>query len=167
MIGPTAKPDLKPGDHHIIVNDISETMKCYKHDGTLLWEEHCLARGQGADTTWNSPHTDTPPGLYKLGQIYNDIDRVGKNPAHDRTLRAYGWVTIDMVSLDHHEEQAGRAGICMHGGGSGDGWPGAWAPRQHLLPTFGCVRAYNEVVHDKVLPLMKEGTVYVSVYQEG
>jgi len=30
----------------------------------------CLARGQGADNDWSRSSTDTPPGLYKLGQLY-------------------------------------------------------------------------------------------------
>jgi hypothetical protein len=55
----------------------------------------------------------------------------------------------------------------MHGGGSACGWPGAWAPKQKLFSTHGCVRMYNQDLKDKVLPLTKTGTVYVSVFQEG
>ena len=170
MIGPTKKPQdfgFKDGDTHLIVNDITEVMTAYDFHGNKRWEIPCLARGQGSDTDWKHPRTDTPPGLYKLGAVYDDYGKVGLHAACDRTHLAYGWCSFDMVSLDHHEEDAGRAGIMMHGGGSGCGWPGAWAPKQHLVPTFGCVRAYNSDLRDKILPLTKKGTVFVSVFQEG
>ena len=75
MIGPTKKPQdfgFKDGDTHLIVNDITEVMTAYASDGTKLWEIPCLARGQGSDTDWKHPRTDTPPGLYKLGTVYDD-----------------------------------------------------------------------------------------------
>jgi hypothetical protein len=82
-------------------------------------------------------------------------------------MMSYGWQSYDMVSLDGNEERSGRAGIMLHGGGTGNGWPGAWAARQHLLPTLRCVRIYNIDLRDKVQPLWDQGTVFVSVYQEG
>jgi hypothetical protein len=43
------------------------------------------------------------------------------------------------------------------------GWPGAWAPNQKLMPTYGCCRAHNIDLRDKVLPLTKQGTsIYIS-----
>lgn len=51
-------------------------------------------------------------------------------------------------------------------GGSACGWPGAWAPQQKLFPTRGCARLHNVDLRDKVLPLTKAGTVFVSVFQE-
>jgi len=89
------------------------------------------------------------------------------------------------VELEQQEIKVGRAGIMLHGGGSGCGWPGAWAakqavPRQPpwptanfivagqqpLLPTLGCIRLHNVDLRDKVLPLYETGTVYVGVFQE-
>ena len=55
----------------------------------------------------------------------------------------------------------------IHGGGSACGWPGAWNPLQTLYFTHGCVRLHNQDLRDKVLPLTKQGTLFVSVYQDG
>ena len=169
MIGPNKKPQdfgFKAGDSHIVVNDISETAKAYSFDGKLLWEIPALARGQGTDIEFRYVKTDTPPGLYKIGQIYKDYEQVGANPAYDRTLAAYGWYSFDMVELEDQESRYGRAGIMLHGGGSAAGWPMAWAPNQPLFSTHGCIRLKNIDLKDKVLPLTKTGTVYISVYQE-
>jgi hypothetical protein len=170
MIGPTKRPQqfgFKKGGSHLIVNDASETMKAFSFEGKLLWEIPCLARGQYSDFEWKIQRSDTPPGLYKLGTIYKDYERVGDKPAYDRTLMSYGWYSFDMVELENQEAGNGRAGIMLHGGGSACGWPGAWAPRQALFPTHGCVRCHNIDLRDKVLPLTQTGTVYCSVFQEG
>ncbi len=169
MIGPTKRPQdfgFKQGDSHIVVNDISETAKAYSFDGRLLWEVPALARGQGSDIEFRPVRTDTPPGIYKLGKIYRDYERVGANPAFDRTLAAYGWYSFDMVELENQVSRWGRSGIMLHGGGSNAGWPGAWAPNQPLFATHGCVRFRNIDLRDKVLPLTRTGTVYISVFQE-
>lgn len=170
MIGPKKRPQdfgFKKGDSHLIVNDAIETMKAFSFEGKLLWEIPCLARGQYSDFEWKIKNSDTPPGAYKIGTIYKDYERVGDKPAYDRTLMAYGWYSFDMVELENQEAGHGRAGIMVHGGGSANGWPGAWAPRQPLVPTHGCVRCHNIDLHDKILPLTKQGTVYISVFQEG
>ncbi|MGB5241483.1 MAG: L,D-transpeptidase, partial [Prochlorococcaceae cyanobacterium] len=82
------------------------------------------------------------------------------------TALSFGWFSFDMVELENQEAKFGRAGVMLHGGGSGCGWPGAWAAKQHLLPTHGCVRLRNIDLRDKVLPLYRQGTVYVGVFQE-
>lgn len=169
IVGPKKRPQdfgFKKGDSHLIVNDIVETMKAFSSEGRLLWEIPCLARGQYSDFEWKIKNSDTPPGLYKLGTVYCDYDLNGNNPKYDRTLMAYGWYTFDMIELENQEAGNGRAGICLHGGGSGHGWPGAWAPNQPLVPTYGCVRCHNIHLRDKILPLTKQGTVFVSVFQE-
>lgn len=170
MIGPKKRPQdfgFKKGDSHLIVNDLVETMKAFSFEGKLLWEIPCLARGQYSDFEWKIKNSDTPPGLYKIGTIYKDYEKAGDKPAYDRTLMAYGWYSFDMVELENQEAKHGRAGIMLHGGGSANGWPGAWAPNQPLVPTHGCCRARNIDLRDKVLPLTKQGTVYISVFQEG
>jgi hypothetical protein len=170
MIGPKKKPQdfgFKSGDTHIIVNDISQTAKAYDFTGKLLWELPALARGQGSDFEFKLTNTDTPPGLYKIGTIYKDYEKVGTNPSYDRTLMAYGWYSFDLVELEGQEAKYGRGGIMIHGGGSACGWPGAWAPMQRLFSTHGCVRMHNQHLKDHLLPLTKKGTVFVSVYQEG
>jgi hypothetical protein len=170
MVGPSKRPQdfgFKKGDSHLIVNDASETMKAFSFEGKLLWTVPCLARGQYSDSEWKVQRSDTPVGLYKLGTIYKDYDKLGSKPAYDRTLMAFGWYTFDMVELENQEAKHGRAGIALHGGGSALGWPGAWVPNQALTSTYGCVRAKNIDLRDKVLPLTKAGTVFISIFQEG
>ena len=170
MIGPKKKPQdfgFKPGDHHLIVNDVTEKATAWSFDGKKLWELPCLARGQGSDYEFKLRNTDTPPGLYRVGTVYKDYEQVGSNPRYDRTLMAYGWYSFDLVELEDQERKHGRAGIMVHGGGSACGWPGAWAPLQKLFATHGCVRMHNQHLRDHLLPLTRLGTVYVSVFQEG
>lgn len=166
MVGPAIKAPVKPGDSYLLVNDRDQDIEAYDHTGKLLWKAPCLARGQGADNDWRSKNSDTPPGLYKIGQIYRDYERVGHNPPFDATLRSYGWYSFDMIELENQEAKHGRAGIMLHGGGTACGWPGAWAPKQPLHPTHGCVRMHNVDLRDKVLPLTRKGTVYIGVHQE-
>jgi hypothetical protein len=170
MIGPKKRPQdfgFKPGDSHLIVNDAVETMKAFSYEGKLLWEIPCLARGQYSDFEWKITNSDTPVGVYVFGEVYKDYERVGDKPAYDRTLMAYGWYTFDMIDLEGQERNNGRAGIACHGGGSANGWPGAWAPNQPLVPTHGCIRLKNVDLRDKILPLYKKGKIFCSVFQEG
>lgn len=171
MIGPKTKPhDYSPEGEwsHLIVNDISELMTAYDRTGLKLWQIPCLARGQGGEMDWFHQGTDTPPAIYKLGKLYDDISVIGERPnyCNDQML-AYGWQSYELICLDGSVEKIPRLGLMLHGGGSGNGWPGAWAPRQHLLPTLGCIRIYNADLRDKIQPLYDKGTVFVSVFQEG
>jgi hypothetical protein len=169
MIGPKKKPQdfgFKNGDTHLIVNDVTEKVKAFSFDGKLLWELPALARGQGSDIEFKLRNTDTPPGLYKIGTIYKDYEK-DPTPPYSRDVMAFGWYSFDLVELEGQEAKYGRGGIMIHGGGSACGWPGAWAPKQKLFSTHGCVRMHNQDLRDKVLPLTKTGTVYVSVFQEG
>jgi hypothetical protein len=170
MIGPKKKPQqfgFKKGDSHLIVNDISETMKAFNFEGEFLWEIPCLARGQYSDNEFKLQNSDTPPGVYKIGAIYKDYEAKGDKPAYDRTLMSFGWYSFDLVDLEGQETGIGRAGLMVHGGGSACGWPGAWAPKQQLFPTHGCIRCHNVDLRDKILPLSKQGTIFISVFQEG
>ena len=170
LVGPKKRPQdfgFKAGDSHLIVNDASEKMKAFSFEGKLLWEVPCLARGQYSDYEWTIQRSDCPPGLYKFGQLYNDYALYGSTASYNRTLMAYGWAFYDMIDLEGQETGIGRAGIGLHGGGSALGWPGAWAPNQPLVATYGCCRARNKDLIEKVLPLYKQGTVFCSVYQEG
>jgi lipoprotein-anchoring transpeptidase ErfK/SrfK len=168
-VGPKKTPHdfgFKAGDTHIIVNDITETAQAFDFTGKRLWQTKALARGQGAETEWRYRNTDTPPGVYRVGDIYKDYEKVGANPKFDRTLMSYGWYSLDLIDLEGQESRYGRAGIMIHGGGSACGWPGAWAPMQKLFPTHGCIRMHNVDLRDKLLPLTKFGKIFVSVYQE-
>jgi hypothetical protein len=169
LIGPKRRPDLKPGDHHLVVDDKAETVVAFDHKGQRLWGVAALARGQSGETDWRSRGSDTPPGLYKIGTIYRDYEA---DPSKTFTVarRAYGWYSFDLIGLEGQEgpgSQDGRDGIMLHGGGSACGWPGAWLPLQPLYPTLGCIRMHNRDLRDLLLPLAELGTVYVSVWQEG
>jgi hypothetical protein len=165
MVGPKIKAPVKPGDSYLLVNDRDEDMEAYDHTGNLLWKVPCLARGQGRDNEWRKRNTDTPPGLYRLGKVYADY---GQNPTplHSDTAQAYGWYSFDMEELEGQESRNNRAGIMLHGGGTACGWPGAWYPSQKLYPTLGCIRLRNIDLRDKVLPLYRQGIVFVGVFQE-
>lgn len=164
MVGPKRPAPVKPGDSYLLVNDRDQDMEAYDHTGKFLWRINCLARGVGGPG-WRNRNGDTPPGLYKIGAIYKDYERNTSPPCSD-TAEAYGWYSFDLEELEGQEAVNGRAGIMVHGGGSACGWPGAWAPRQELHATLGCVRCHNEDLRDKILPLTKQGTVYVGVFQE-
>lgn len=162
LTGPTKTPKdfgFKDGDYHLVVNDASETMKCFNSKGEKLWEIPALAKGaNGPD--WRLNGADTPPGLYRIGQIYNDLE-TGQH------LPSYGWITFDLITLSDGEDAVGRSGICIHGGGSALGWDGSWLPYQQLLPTMGCIRLKNQDLKDRILPLCKgNNTVFVSVWQD-
>jgi GH24 family phage-related lysozyme (muramidase) len=170
MVGPKMKPDLKPGDHHMIANDINELLTAWTHDGKRLWRIPCLCRGQGGEAEWNRPGTDTPPGLYRINVngIYRDYDQ---DPTAKFTpdRRAYGWYSLDLEGLEGQEGPTSRPyrdGIMIHGGGSACGWPGAWNPRQELHPTQGCIRLHNQDIRERILPLLGLGTIWISVLQE-
>jgi hypothetical protein len=168
MVGPKKRPDIRPGDHHLIVNDVNETCTAYSHDGRQLWRVPCLARGQGKEAEWEQTGSDTPPGLYLCGKVYRDYDQ---DPTARFTpdRRAYGWYSIDLEGQEGQEgpnSRPYRDGIMIHGGGKACGWPGAWAPRQALHSTLGCIRMHNQDIRDRVLPLLAMGRVWVSVLQE-
>ena len=139
MQGPKTHPDahgFNPEDFHLIANDASEKIKCYDYNGNLLWELPCLCRGQYQDNYFGKSG-DTPPGLYKLGTVYRDYEGAGDNAAYSRDRMSYGWYSFDMVELERQEASRGRAGIMIHGGGSGCGWPHAWDKHQTLYPYPG------------------------------
>lgn len=168
MAGPRKTPTLKPGDHHLIADDRTQTLTAYTHEGKRLWAIPCLCRGQGKETDWKTTNSDTPPGLYKIGRVYRDYE---EDPSARFTAerRSFGWYSFD---LEGHEGQEGpsarpyRDGIMIHGGGTACGWPGAWAPRQTLYSTNGCIRCHNVDLRERILPLLGLGTVWVSVLQE-
>jgi hypothetical protein len=95
MAGPQKPAPVKPGDSYLLVNDRDEDMEAYDHSGQFLWKLPCLARGQGADTDWSHTNTDTPPGLYRLGQLYADYEQNPSSPCSD-TAMAYGWYSFDL-----------------------------------------------------------------------
>lgn len=167
LIGPAMKAPMQNGDTYLLVNDSDQDAEAYDRSGTLLWKVPALARGLGRDNQWTINSSDTPPGLYKLGQLYRDYDATGgKTPVFSTSAMAYGWYSFDMIELEQQEANNGRSGIMVHGGGSACGWPAAWGPLQPLYPTRGCIRMHNQHLRDLLLPRYETGTVYVGVFQE-
>jgi hypothetical protein len=168
MVGPKKQPPLKPGDHHLLADDRLKTLTAYTHDGKRLWSVPCLCRGQAGESEWTVTNSDTPPGLYLVGQVYRDYEQ-DPSATFSADRRAYGWYSFDLLGQEGQEgpgSRYGRDGIMIHGGGTACGWPGAWAPRQALHPTLGCIRMHNVDLRDRVLPLLGMGRIWVSVMQE-
>jgi len=163
LTGPKMRAPMKPGDTYLLINDRDEDAEAYDHTGKFLWKVPCLARGQGSN--WRARNNDTPPGLYKLGKVYADYEEDPSATYSDERM-AYGWFSFDMIELEGQARKVGRAGIMLHGGGSANGWPGAWEPKQRLVFTHGCPRMHNIELRDRVLPLYRQGTVYVGVHQD-
>jgi hypothetical protein len=169
ILGRTKKryaPKMIAGDFHLIVTDDeslpTSRMECRDYKGNYLWEKKCLARGQVAD--WGLYSGDTPTGLYEIGQLWLADS---KDAA---TCKPYGITCFDLVSIDDGENIVGRAGICLHGGGSALGYPGCNNDYQTLVPTFGCIRMHNADLRETIAPLVDKATrtqnkVFVSVYQ--
>jgi hypothetical protein len=168
LVGPKKRPDLKPGDHHLVMDDRAETIAAFDHRGQQVWKVAALARGQSTETDWRSRSSDTPPGLYRVGAIYRDYE-ADPTTTFSIDRRSYGWFSFDLEGMEGQEgpgSRDGRDGIMIHGGGTACGWPGAWLPLQPLYPTLGCIRMHNKDLRDRVLPLTQMGAVYVSVWQE-
>lgn len=168
MVGPKKRPDLKPGDYHIIANDINEKMTAFTHDGKKLWDVPCLCRGQGTEAEWSRTGEDTPPGLYLVDKVYRDYEE-DPSETFSGYRQAYGWYSFDLIGQEGQEgpnSKPYRDGIMIHGGGSACGWPGAWEPRQQLHATLGCIRMHNQDLKERLLPLLGLGRIWVSVLQE-
>lgn len=167
LISPMKTPHefgFKLGDSHLVLSASSGACQVFSWGGVKRASFPVLLRGLHRD--WRRPGGDTPPGLYKLGQCWNDWEESGGSVARStKTRLSYGWVTFDMIDLEGNEDRNGRAGLCAHGGGTALGWPGAWKPYQELCHTHGCPRFCNAHLLDVILPLWKQGDVYLSVHQ--
>lgn len=167
--GPGIKPQIKPGDWHLVVNDRDEKGKLYDSSGALVATFPVLAKGvYGPGTHVNGG--DTPPGLYLLGQLYRT------QPNEPQAIwRSYGALCWDMEEQEGQEADRHRAGVCLHGGGTG-ARPHHLAPRQELIPTLGCLRMTNEDLEREILPrthewqdgrwIKRPTRFWVSVYQD-
>lgn len=155
-------------DSHILIDDRAETATAFDYWGEELWKVPAIAKGINGNNSLAIKGGDTPYGLYVLGERFDDRAPSDPNscPAFSQIRRSFGPITYDMMELENQENSRGRAGICLHGGGTRCGWPGAWADYQPLYKTLGCPRMHNADIVEKVDPLYKKGRVFVSVYQE-
>lgn len=141
------KPELRPGDVHIVANLETKKAKCFLAGGDLRWTVE--VHGEGIDGPGYNPDTwggDTPPGLY-------EITAVEQIPARDPDAPAYGWYYLYLLEHEGQESKRGRAGIGWHGGGSG--LPDPWAPFQGWQVTHGCLRSQNEDLKSVVVPTVQ------------
>lgn len=161
------KPSIKPGDFHLIVNDVetrfNSEAKLYDSTGKLLWTKDALAKGAGGKD-YSKRNSDTPPGLYRIGEL-----TVTNPKESDVIWNAFGKYFFDLVGLQENEERFGRSGIGIHGGGTGAA-PNSLAAYQQLVVTHGCIRMYNKDVETEILPRWKscrdnKTAFYVSVNQ--
>jgi hypothetical protein len=178
MIAPKIHPILKKGDYHIVVNDKTETVKIFDYKGHSVYIDPSTGRGKalpGLAKGVYGPGThvnggDTPPGLYLIGDLF-----VSKKRDPQSIWNSYGKYCWDLIEQEGQENVRGRAGICLHGGGSGQ--PDPMAPFQTLLKTLGCVRMHNYHLEHCILPLThhilpggilvrRRNKVWLSVYQD-
>lgn len=127
-MGISIKSKMRTNDIHIVVNGESKNLTTYSFAGKQLF--NCEARCYGQHNDWTAPNGDTPPGLYEVGIIY---DTTGETP--------YGEWCVDLIDLEGQETGNGRAGISLHGGGSGLADP--FSPYQGWQSTHGCIRVQN------------------------
>lgn len=118
-------PGPVPG---IVIRASFTQLSVYGTTGKLLLRVEC--RTKAVRTGW-SRHGECPPGVYRLG-----------TPRRTRAARFGDWFlplydTPGSQAFRRHK----RAGIGLHGGGSGLRKP--FAPRQGWVPTRGCLRLQN------------------------
>lgn len=153
---------MRASDYHIVINGDTKTGKIFNGAGKLVpvaGEQNLFeARCYGQHSDWTKPNGDTPPGKYLVGIVY---DTPGEY--------AYGRYCVDLIDLDGQETGNGRAGISLHGGGSGLASP--FSDWQGWQSTHGCVRVQNWILTQVLVPLIKRvqaagGKVYLTVHYE-
>ena len=159
---------MAPHDYHMVIADnvgklwtAQGDLYPVRYDGEL--HQSIGAHTQGVNGPgYQITGSDTVPGLYKCGNIIPSIE--GVDPWS--IFAAYGRFAIELIEQQGQESALGRAGIMMHGGGSGA--PDPLAPYQGWYPTHGCVRLQNIVLEYAIVPLLRAihgagGDLWVSV----
>lgn len=145
--------NLGTNDLHITFDGTAKSLKVWAPDGTLLWQTE--ARNRTVADGQLGHFGNCPPGEFLLGTP------IGKN------THAFGPFFIPVLDyagyhamLDFH-----RAGIGVHGGGSGLAQP--LADNQGWCPTHGCVRLQNIALRHLVALVKgaqsKSGKVFFTV----
>jgi len=151
------QPTLGAWDLHFMFHAGSHVLKCHDATGVLRWQVRAIGYGTVGDYT--KIGGNTPPGLYRCGppqEISAD------DPKKDR----YGPWFVDLEEQEAQESSRSRAGIGVHGGGSGlkEAYT---ATRQGWLKTLGCVRLQNEDLRRFVASVSythsHQGTAWFSV----
>lgn len=126
---------MKENDLHLVVHADGHITKAFDYWGRLRWSvrSRCDGVGDPGNTgRTDLPNSDTPKGLYKMGQRWLQFPGTDMYPV-------YGPVCYDFIDIASTEDESGRAGISGHGGR--DKSPGQ-RPRDwtELVMTNGCVR---------------------------
>ena len=155
-----AKLNLQPHDVHMIVSHTWRSMKVYTGDGRQILATDALTSGTGGDFT--QVGGDTPLGTYRFtGEIIQTT--IEDSFA---TWASYGPWFLGLFDVDGQERIIGRSGIGMHGGRQGKYAPDS-RNTHHLYPTHGCIRVYDEILDEKIVPLLRQtlrgGKAYVTV----
>lgn len=161
------KPNLKPNDVHVIVNDWEDSRyvgeaKCYTASGEMLWKIPALCKGVNGPN-FDITRGDTPPGLYLAGKL---TETQSGEPW--KYWAAYGKYFIDLEEQENQEHKHGRSEIGWHGGGTGLSDP--LEPLQELIPTYGCIRSHNKDIEKIVVPTLERvrksgGQMWITVNQ--
>lgn len=132
--GPSLKDRMKDGDLHCVISGGKAAV--FNKQQTKLWAFDARTdgvNGPGAEVQGG----DTPPGLYRCGLV-----TWTRSDEPLATQHAFGPVFVDLEEQQDQERRRGRAGVGIHGGGTGLANP--LAPRQGWRVTHGCVRAQND-----------------------
>jgi hypothetical protein len=120
---------LKANDLHIVFNDTTNRLKLFDAKGKLVFA--CEARNDAVAGPGFGHNGDCPRGEFVLG------------PPRKKGTAAFGAWFIPILDggAGGPMQKYGRAGIGIHGGGSGLKDP--FAPEQGWVKTHGCVRVQN------------------------
>jgi len=116
--------------NHIIFSGPNQTLKVYdmrSHD--LVWS--CVARNDTVASGFGH-YGACPPGDYQLG---------APQPLSPPEV-PYGFFYTPLLDVNGLWAAWGRAGIGVHGGGSG--LPDPFADQQGWMMTEGCIRLQND-----------------------
>jgi hypothetical protein len=128
------RPSLSDWDTHFVFNAGGHHLKCHDAKGNLRWQVRAIGYGTVGDYT--KVGGNTPPGLYCCG-VPEAIS------PDDKEKDSYGPWFVDLQEQEEQESKHGRAGIGVHGGGSG--LPNPYTDtRQGWVKTLGCIRLQNE-----------------------
>jgi len=152
---------MTPHDLHLVVDGTTNTAKMFDYNGLDLYEIPCLPHGVKGPG-WTMQGGDTPPGTYLVGDWVPTLDT-----DDERTHQEYGVGYYYLIEQEGQESKEGRAGVGMHGGGTGLADPMALV--QELLKTLGCIRFHNRDIlklHNSITWIRRtNGRVFVTVIQ--
>jgi hypothetical protein len=154
---------FKDGDHHLVIDSPMEIAKIFNFKGDEVQEFRCLPFKQGA--VWEHRDDDIAPGLYELSLEWNGHDYLGDDPEPNDYGLSRGWFEFKMTRLKKDDDINLAKTYSLCGGGSQNGWPDAWLPRQVLYSSKDCVRMHNVDLRDSILPAVRKGRVFASIYQ--